>query len=68
MDMRALADAVPVRGIGTEDSLEVRSDDDLVTAARDDPSQFVALYDRYFPRVHGYIRLRTPDEATLPLR
>jgi len=39
-------------------------DADLVAAARRDPAQFVALYDRYFPRVHGYVRLRVRDTAT----
>jgi RNA polymerase sigma-70 factor (ECF subfamily) len=36
----------------------------LVAAARDDPRAFLALYDRYFERVLGYVRLRTDDPAT----
>jgi len=35
----------------------------LVAAAQRDPAQFVALYDRYFPRVHGYVRVRVRDAA-----
>ncbi len=44
----------------------VRDDPDaaLVVAAQRDPSQFVALYDRYFPRVHSYVRVRIRDAAT----
>lgn len=43
-----------------------RADPDaaLVAAARDDPHAFGALYDRYFARVLGYVRLRIRDEAT----
>jgi RNA polymerase sigma-70 factor, ECF subfamily len=36
----------------------------LVLAAREDPRRFLALYDRYFDRVLGYVRLRIRDEAT----
>lgn len=36
----------------------------LVDAARRDPARFLALYDRYFPRIHGYVRLRVRDAAT----
>jgi len=39
-------------------------DASLVEAARRDPAQFLALYDRYFPRIHGYVRLRVRDVAT----
>jgi RNA polymerase sigma-70 factor, ECF subfamily len=35
-----------------------------VAAARRDPQAFLALYDRYFERVLGYVRLRTRDEST----
>jgi RNA polymerase sigma-70 factor (ECF subfamily) len=35
----------------------------LVAAARDDPQAFLALYDRYFDRVLGYVRLRIRDES-----
>src|SRR5262245_61237874 len=36
----------------------------LVTAAREEPQAFLALYDRYFDRVLGYVRLRIRDEST----
>jgi RNA polymerase sigma-70 factor (ECF subfamily) len=36
----------------------------LVAAAKADPEAFVALYDRYFDRVFGYIRLRIGDRPT----
>jgi RNA polymerase sigma-70 factor (ECF subfamily) len=35
----------------------------LVAAARSDPARFAALYDRYFDRVHGYVRVRIGDRA-----
>jgi RNA polymerase sigma-70 factor (ECF subfamily) len=36
----------------------------LVAAAKADPEAFVALYDRYFDRVYGYVRLRIGDRPT----
>ena len=44
----------------------VRDDPDtmLVVAAQHDPMQFVELYERYFRRVHGYVRLRIRDATT----
>ena len=36
----------------------------LVAAAREQPRMFLALYDRYFDRVLGYVRLRVRDAAT----
>ena len=42
----------------------VDPDADLVAAARAHPREFLALYDRYFPRVLGYVRLRIRDSAT----
>jgi RNA polymerase sigma-70 factor (ECF subfamily) len=35
----------------------------LVAAARRDPRAFADLYDRYFARVHAYVRLRIADRA-----
>jgi RNA polymerase sigma-70 factor (ECF subfamily) len=58
MEVRALADA---------DALAVRAidpDADLVSAARVQPQEFLSLYDRYFDRVLGYVRLRIRDPAT----
>ncbi len=36
----------------------------LVAAAREEPQAFLVLYDRYFERVLGYVRLRIRDAAT----
>ena len=58
MEVKALADArvTPVHAADP--------DADLVAAARARPSEFVALYDRYFARVLGYVRVRIRDSAT----
>jgi RNA polymerase sigma-70 factor, ECF subfamily len=42
----------------------VDPDAELVAAARAHPREFLALYDRYFVRVLGYVRLRIRDAAT----
>jgi RNA polymerase sigma-70 factor (ECF subfamily) len=42
----------------------VDPDAELVVAARARPGEFLALYDRYFARVLGYVRLRIRDPAT----
>jgi RNA polymerase sigma-70 factor (ECF subfamily) len=58
MNVNALAGARPMR---------VRPGDpdaELVAAARANPRAFLALYDRYFDRVLGYVRLRIRDPAT----
>jgi RNA polymerase sigma-70 factor (ECF subfamily) len=41
----------------------IDADAALVAAAREDPRAFLALYDRYFPRVLGYVRIRVHDPA-----
>jgi RNA polymerase sigma-70 factor (ECF subfamily) len=59
MEVRVLlgeATAVPAR--------PADSDAALVAAAREEPQAFLALYDRYFERVLGYVRLRIRDAAT----
>ena len=38
-------------------------DAQLVAAARESPQAFLALYDRYFARVLGYVRLRVREPA-----
>lgn len=58
MEMRAYLEA-PVLLPRTVDP-----DADLVAAAREEPRAFLALYDRYFERVLGYVRLRIRDEPT----
>jgi RNA polymerase sigma-70 factor (ECF subfamily) len=57
MEVKALA-AVPA-----VHSRAVDPDARLVAAARVDAKQFLALYDRYFARVLGYVRLRVRDQA-----
>jgi len=42
----------------------VDPDREFVAAAQHDPTCFLALYDRHFARVHGYVRLRIRDRAT----
>jgi RNA polymerase sigma-70 factor (ECF subfamily) len=42
----------------------VDPDAELVAAARKEPHAFLPLYDRYFARVLGYVRLRIRDEPT----
>jgi len=64
MEMKVLTHGLPIRVTDGDEHPATRSDEELVAAARDEPSHFVALYDRYFPRVHGYVRLRIADEAT----
>ena len=59
MEVRALlveAVAVPARPADPDAA--------LVAAARAEPKEFLALYDRYFERVLGYVRLRIRDAAT----
>lgn len=43
---------------------QVDPDAALVAAARVEPRMFLGLYDRYFDRVLGYVRVRIRDEAT----
>jgi RNA polymerase sigma-70 factor (ECF subfamily) len=57
MEVRALLEA-PASRVRTVDP-----DAALVAAARDEPQAFLALYDRYFDRVLGYVRLRIRDES-----
>jgi RNA polymerase sigma-70 factor (ECF subfamily) len=58
MEVRALADAPgpPV--------LTIDPDASLVAAARAQSREFLALYDRYFDRVLGYVRLRIREPAS----
>ena len=58
MEMRALLEAPASR------APTVDPDAALVAAARNEPQAFLALYDRYFERVLGYVRLRIRDEPT----
>jgi RNA polymerase sigma-70 factor (ECF subfamily) len=58
MEMRALLEAPAAR------TRMLDPDAELVAAAREEPRAFLALYDRYFDRVLGYVRLRVRDEQT----
>ena len=58
MEVKAVREAPRLR------PREVDRDVALVAAAREDPRMFLALYDRYFERVLGYVRLRVRDIAT----
>jgi len=58
MEMRALVDAPALR------ARPVDPDAVLVAEARDEPQAFLALYDRYFDGVLGYVRMRIRDEST----
>ena len=58
MEVNALPSAPLVQRRATE------PDEALVAAARAEPREFLALYDRYFDRVLGYVRLRIREEAT----
>jgi RNA polymerase sigma-70 factor, ECF subfamily len=53
-----------LRGAAPRDIPAVDPDAELVAAARARPREFLALYDRYFERVLGYVRLRIRDGAT----
>jgi RNA polymerase sigma-70 factor (ECF subfamily) len=55
MEVKALADAPATRVAALDPDAE------LVAAARMEPRRFLALYDRYFHRVLGYVRLRIRD-------
>jgi RNA polymerase sigma-70 factor (ECF subfamily) len=57
MEVRAVLDAPPSR------PRTVDPDAALVAAAREEPQAFLALYDRYFDRVLGYVRLRIREET-----
>jgi RNA polymerase sigma-70 factor (ECF subfamily) len=57
MEVSALHGAPALRG------RTVDPDAALVAAAREEPQAFLALYDRYFDRVLGYVRLRIRDES-----
>jgi RNA polymerase sigma-70 factor (ECF subfamily) len=59
MVVRALAEA-PVSPLREPADPDL----ELVAAARAQPREFLALYDRYFDRVLGYVRVRIRDAAT----
>jgi len=64
MEVTAPPRGRPARLLTDGQSPMTDPDADLVRAAQRDPAQFLALYDRYFPRVHGYVRVRIRDAAT----
>lgn len=58
MELEALAEA-PAPQV-----LPADPDAELVAAARAEPRAFLHLYDRYFDRILGYVRIRIRDAAT----
>jgi RNA polymerase sigma-70 factor (ECF subfamily) len=58
MEVSALPEVRAARGRAVDPDAE------LVAAAQAQPAEFLALYDRYFGRVLGYVRLRIRDAAT----
>jgi len=58
MELRALLEAPALR------ARRFDPDAAFVAAAREDPQAFLTLYDRYFDRVLGYVRLRIRDAST----
>jgi RNA polymerase sigma-70 factor, ECF subfamily len=58
MALRALVEA-PTMHVRPVDP-----DVELVAAAREESRAFLALYDRYFDRVLGYVRMRIRDSST----
>jgi len=56
MEVRALLESPALRAPAAD------PDAALVAAAQQEPQAFLALYDRYFERVLGYVRLRVRDE------
>jgi RNA polymerase sigma-70 factor (ECF subfamily) len=58
MEVRALLGTTAVR------TRALDPDAALVAAAREDPQAFLALYDRYFERILGYVRMRIRDAST----
>jgi RNA polymerase sigma-70 factor (ECF subfamily) len=52
-----------VRGHAVAPGEIVDPDAALVAAARSDPAAFLPLYERYFVRVLGYVRVRVSDRA-----
>jgi RNA polymerase sigma-70 factor, ECF subfamily len=66
-DRRWVVDGELVMAVSThkpEAAASERSDGELVAAALRDPSAFLALYERYFPRVERYVRIRIAERAT----
>ena len=61
LDTRLAIGATPV---STRDELPTGDPDaELVRKAKTDASEFLALYERYFTRVFGYVRVRISDRA-----
>jgi RNA polymerase sigma-70 factor (ECF subfamily) len=56
--------ALGVTPVSARDGLATGDPDaELVRRAKTDASEFLALYERYFTRVFGYVRVRIPDRA-----
>jgi RNA polymerase sigma-70 factor (ECF subfamily) len=56
--------AIGATPVSTRDELATGDPDaELVSKAKTDASEFLALYERYFTRVLGYVRVRISDRA-----
>ena len=59
---------MPAHSTADDRKQPLRSDAELIIAAREDPDQFRVLYDRYAERMYGFFRRRTRDhDAALDL-
>src|SRR5262245_53077352 len=63
MELEAETTVRPPAPAITRSSASSDPDAEAVTAAQRDPTQFRVPYRRYFPSVHGYVRLRLRDRA-----
>jgi RNA polymerase sigma-70 factor (ECF subfamily) len=63
MEVKALSGAALLRLPAEDRATAADPEATLVAAAQRDPAAFLALYDRYFPRIHGYMRVRLRDAA-----
>jgi hypothetical protein len=62
MEMNLAARSTALRR--RENTRATDPDAELVRAAQADPREFVALYERYFTRVFGYVCVRIADRAS----
>jgi RNA polymerase sigma-70 factor (ECF subfamily) len=63
MELEAETTVRPPAPAITRSSASSDPDAEVVAAAQRDPAQFRVLYRRYFPSVHGYVRLRLRDRS-----
>ncbi len=54
---------IPLKNNGHMTEEEIRGENELIQASRQDPAQFSRIYDRYFEGIFYFIFRRTDDEA-----